>query len=211
MGPALRLRGAHHRRARTTTPSRMDGQQQPPAQVPQGNVRERPGLAPGSPLPPHRQHRLPAPLRRGIGSAGLRRAGPSVLDGHRGGRDGVLPEERLRPRCSSKLRKELAHALQVRAPSGSWPPTCRRCWPTPTGARRARRSSTPESRRRHRAGAATLRGAALPQGESPRRPGGGGADGGAQGAGLRYPHGDQGHHRPDGGHPDPARVPGGGA
>ena len=32
----------------------------------------------------------------------------------------------------------------------------------------------------------------------------------AQGAGLRHPHGDQGHHRADGRHPDPARLPRGG-
>ena len=32
----------------------------------------------------------------------------------------------------------------------------------------------------------------------------------AKGAGLRHPHGDAGHHRADGGHPHPARLPRGG-
>ena len=60
------------------------------------------------------------------------------------------------------------------------------------------------------AGAAPQRGAAVPQGEGPGGPGGGGADGGPQGAGLRHAHRHPGHHRADGRHPHPARVPGGG-
>ena len=68
----------------------------------------------------------------------------------------------------------------------------------------------PPERGRHRPGAAPVGGEALPQGEGPAGPGGGGADGGPQGAGLRHPHGDAGHHGADGGHPDPARVPGSG-
>ena len=46
----------------------------------------------------------------------------------------------------------------------------------------------PQERGRDRAGAAPLRGAALPQGEGPHRHGDGGADGGPQGAGLRHAH-----------------------
>ena len=68
----------------------------------------------------------------------------------------------------------------------------------------------PQERRRHRPGAAPRRGAALPQGEGPHRHGGGGADGGPQGAGLRDAHRHQGHHRADGRHAHPARVPRGG-
>ena len=45
----------------------------------------------------------------------------------------------------------------------------------------------PQVGRRDRPGAAPLRGAALPEGEGAGRPGGGGADGGSQGAGLRRP------------------------
>ena len=49
----------------------------------------------------------------------------------------------------------------------------------------------------------------IPQGESSGRPRGAGEDGGEKGAGLRHPHGNAGHHRADGRHPDPARVPSG--
>ena len=59
-------------------------------------------------------------------------------------------------------------------------------------------------------GAAPVGGEALPQGEGRGGPGGGGADAGPQGAGLRDPHGDQGRDRADGRHPDPPRVPRGG-
>ena len=62
----------------------------------------------------------------------------------------------------------------------------------------------------HRPSATPLGRKTLPQGEVPRRPGGQGEDGGPKGAGLRHPHGHQGHHRQDGRHPHPARVPGGG-
>ena len=51
---------------------------------------------------------------------------------------------------------------------------------------------------------------ALPQGEVTHRPGGRRAHGGTQGAGLRDPHGDPGHHRAHGRHPHPTRLPGGG-
>ena len=68
----------------------------------------------------------------------------------------------------------------------------------------------PQERRRHRAGAAPLREQAVPEGAGAHRPGGRRADGGPQGAGLRHPHGDPGHHRAHGRHPHPARLPGGG-
>ena len=50
------------------------------------------------PLPHHREHRLPAPVRRGIGPARLRRADPALLDGLGGGRDGLLPAHGLHHR-----------------------------------------------------------------------------------------------------------------
>ena len=61
------------------------------------------------------------------------------------------------------------------------------------------------------AGLAPLRGQAVSQGAAVGGPGGGGKASGAQGAGLRHPHRDSGHHRADGQVPHPARVPGGGA
>ena len=68
----------------------------------------------------------------------------------------------------------------------------------------------PQERKHHRAGASPVGGEALPQGEVPPRPRGGGADGGEKGAGLRYPHRDAGRHREDGRLPDAARLQGGG-
>ena len=65
-------------------------------------------------------------------------------------------------------------------------------------------------RRRHRAGAAPVRRQALPERAGAHRPGGRRAHGGTQGAGLRHPHRDPGHHRTHGRHPHPARLPGGG-
>ena len=68
----------------------------------------------------------------------------------------------------------------------------------------------PQERGGDRPGAAPLQGEAVPEGEGPHRHGGGGADGGPQGAGLRDAHRHQGHYREDGRHAHPARVPGGG-
>ena len=53
-------------------------------------------------------------------------------------------------------------------------------------------------------------GEALPQGAGVGGPGGRPAHGGPQGAGLRHPHRHKGHHRADGRHAHPARVPRGG-
>ena len=108
-----------------------------------------------------------------------------------------------------ELKKELAAALK----SGS-----KRLLATylqtllayPDGCTRGETVFDPRSGRRHRPGAAPVRGEALPQGEGAHRPGGRRAVGGKAGAGLRDPHGDQGHHRADGRHPHPARVQGGG-
>ena len=107
-----------------------------------------------------------------------------------------------------ELRKELAEALK-KDRSGCWPPTCKRSSPTRTAAHGARRYSTP--------GAETssyrclpVGGEALPQGEGPPRPRGGGEDGGEKGAGLRHPHRNQGRHGEDGRLPYAARLPGGG-
>ena len=108
-----------------------------------------------------------------------------------------------------ELRKELAAALK----SGS-----KRLLATylqtllayPDGCTMGGDGLRSPERRRHRAGAAPVRRQTLPEGEGAHRPGGGGADGGPTGAGLRDPHGDQGRHRADGRHTHPARVPGGG-
>ena len=108
-----------------------------------------------------------------------------------------------------ELRKKLADALK----SGS-----KRLLATylqtllayPEGCTKGETVFDPQDGRRHRPGAAPVRGEALPQGEVPGGPGGGRAVGGPQGAGLRDPHGYQGHHREDGRHPHPARVQGGG-
>ena len=61
-------------------------------------TRERPGLAPLRPVPPHRKLNLPAPLRRGIGAPSLRGAGAPVGDGHGDGLHRFLPEERPQQR-----------------------------------------------------------------------------------------------------------------
>ena len=108
-----------------------------------------------------------------------------------------------------KLRKELADALK----SGS-----KRLLATylqtllayPDGCTRGETVFDPRSGRHHRSGPAVVRGEALPEGEGAHRPGGRRAAGRKAGAGLRHPHGDAGHHRADGRHPHPARVPGGG-
>ena len=96
------------------------------------------------------------------------------------------------------------HRRWRRAPSGCW-----RCWPTPTAARGARRSSTrprasPSCRSRH-----SPRSGSTPR-RSPRRPRGGGAEGGTPRASVRHAHGGAGHHREHGRHPDLARLYGGG-
>ena len=67
----------------------------------------------------------------------------------------------------------------------------------------------PPERGRDRAGPAVVGRQAVPEGEDPGGPGGGGTDGGPPGAGLRHPHRHPGHHREDGRHPHPPRVPGG--
>ena len=59
-------------------------------------------------------------------------------------------------------------------------------------------------------GTAPLRGEALSEGEGAGGPGCRREAGGAQGAGLRHPYGDAGHHGSDEGHPYPPRLPGGG-
>ena len=60
-------------------------------------VRERPGLAPSALFPPDRQQRVPAPLRRGLGTALLRGAGAAVGDGPGNGLHRLLPAQGLRP------------------------------------------------------------------------------------------------------------------
>ena len=92
---AVRLRGAQHRKAGRR---RGGGRaQQQAAEVPQGGKGEA-GPRALRPLPHHRQHRLPAPRGRGLRAAPLRRAGDAVLDGLGGGRDGLLPAQRLQHR-----------------------------------------------------------------------------------------------------------------
>ena len=108
-----------------------------------------------------------------------------------------------------ELRKKLAEALKA----GS-----KRLLATylqtllayPDGCTRGETVFDPRTGRRHRPGAAPVRGEALPEGEGPGGPGGGGTDGGTSCADLRDAYGDAGHHRADGRHPDPARVQGGG-
>ena len=106
-----------------------------------------------------------------------------------------------------KLREALADALAkgVEAAAGRVPANAAGL---PRRLHQGRDGVRPQERRRHRAGPALVRGQALPQGESSGRPRGGGADGGEKGAGLRHPHGNQGHHRADGRHPHPARLQG---
>ena len=92
MPAVVRLRGGHHRQAGRR---RGGGRaQQQAAQVSEGGQGEAGPRALG-PLPHHRQHRLPAPRGRGLRAAPLRRAGNAVLDGLGGGRDGLLPAQRL--------------------------------------------------------------------------------------------------------------------
>ncbi len=202
---AVRLRRALHRQARR----RVDGgrTQQQAQEVPQGGQGEA-GARPVSPLPPHRQHHLPAPLRRGLGAAGLHRADTPVLDGLGEGRDRLLPAQRLRHR----VRRATQGA--GRGPQERLKETARHLPANPVGlpgrVHQGGDGLRPQVGRRHRAGAAPVRGQALPQGAGAHRPGGRRAHGGAQGAGLRDPHGDAGHHRADGRHPHPARLPGGG-
>ena len=108
-----------------------------------------------------------------------------------------------------ELRKELAEASQgwLEAAAGDLPAN------PPGLPRRLHQGGDglrPPERGRDRAGPAVVGRQAVPEGEGPGGPGGGGADGGPPGAGLRHPHGDQGHHGADGRHAHPARLPGGG-
>ena len=70
--------------------------QQPPQGIPQDGAGK---AGPGSlgPLPPDRQQRVPAPLRRGLGAAVLRGAGAAVGDGPGDGLYRLLPAQGLRP------------------------------------------------------------------------------------------------------------------
>ena len=104
-------------------------------------VRERPGLAPGalfhlignsvflrlsdvaSGLPPTRSR---CSCRRWTARR-TRRGTPSAR-----------PTTPCSTSCARPWRKP-----SRRVPKGCWPPTCRPCWPTPTAAPGARRSSTP--------------------------------------------------------------------
>ena len=81
----------------------------------------------------------------------------------------------------------------------------------PDGRTRGETIFDPGDGRPHNASPAAVGGEALPQGESPSRPGGGGEARREEGAGLRHPHGDAGHHRADGGRADPPRDAGHGA
>ena len=68
----------------------------------------------------------------------------------------------------------------------------------------------PQDGRCDRPGSAPVSRKTVPEGEGTGGPCGRRAHGGAQSAGLRHPHGNAGHHRADGGHPHPARLPRGG-
>ena len=174
--------------------------------------RERPGLVPIGPVPHHRQHRVPAAVRRGVGASGLRRADPPVLDGLGGGRAPATPSaaptttvyERAAeggPGGGAQERLETA-ARNVPANPPGLP---RRLHQGRDGLRpQDAAMSSCRSRRSPRT-------EALPEGEGPGGPGGGGAVGGAQGRWSTSTHtGTRDITGADGGHPDPARVQGGG-
>ena len=203
---AVRLRGGHGREGRR---QRGGGRaQQPTPQVPQGGQ----GAAgPGSlrALPHHREHRLPPPGRRCLRAARLRPSRFCCPRWTRRRTRRATPSAAAYNTVYEELRKELADALK------SWLQTAARHLPAnPPGLPRRLHEGgdglRPPERGRDRAGPAVVGGKALSQGAGPGRPGGGGADGGPPGAGLRHPHRHQGHHREDGRHPDPPRVPGGG-
>ena len=151
-------------------------------------TRERPGLVPSALFHIIGNTVFLQALRRGVGPTRLRRADPGVRHGHRGGRDGLLPAHGLQhglrgaPQGAGQRAEERLQAAARDVP------------PDPAGLpgrlHEGRDGVRPPVGRRHRAGAAPLRGAVVPEGEGAGGPGGGGADGGAQGAGLRHPHGD---------------------
>ena len=199
----VRLRGGHRRQVRRR---RLRGRpQQPTPQLPQGD-KGAAGTGPVRPLPHHRQHRLPQAGRRGLGTSRLRRADPRLPDGLGGGRDRVLPAQRLQRRVRGTAEAAGRGPQEgLQAAAGDVPSD-------PAGLPRRLHEGRdgPRSRKRghHRPGPAPVGGQALPEGEGPGRPRGRGADGGTPGAGLRDAHGDQGHHRADGRHPHPARLSG---
>ena len=159
-------------------------------------VRERPGLVPSALF-----HIIANTvfLRLSDVASGLpplRGADTPLLDGLGGGWDGLLPAHGLQHRVRGasegagggpqvRLQAAARHLLAdlARLPG--------RLHQGGDGLR-------PQDRRRHRAGAAPVRGEALPEGESPGGPGGSRAGGGKAGAGLRHPHGDKGRDGADG-------------
>ena len=171
-------------------------------------VRERPGLVPSALF-----HIIGNTvfLRLADVASGLPpydRAGDAVQHGLGGGCDGLLPAQRLQHRVRGSAQgaggrtEERLEAAAGDIPANP-PGLPRRLHEGGDGVR-------PQERGGDRPGAAPVGGEAVPEGEGPHRPGGGGADGGTQGAGLRHPHRHQGHHRADGRHAHTARVQGGG-
>ena len=123
-------------------------------------------------------------------------------------RDGILPAQSLQPRLRGAAKGTGGGAEEgIEAAAGHLPANA----PRLPGRLHTRRDGIrPQERKHHRAGASPVGGKALPQGESPPRPRGGGEDGGEKGAGLRHPHRNQGRHGEDGRLPYAARLPGGG-
>ena len=117
---AVRLRGGHRRQARRR---RGGGRaQQQPAQVPQGDQGEA-GPRAQRPVPHHRQHGLPQTGGRRLRPARLRGEDPRVLDGLGGGRDRLLPAQRLQHRVRG-VEAETGGGPQERlqAAAGDLPP-----------------------------------------------------------------------------------------
>ena len=81
------------------------------------------------PLPHHRQHGVPQTGGRCLRPAGLRGEDPRVLDGLGGGLDGLTPSARPTTPCSRSCARSWRPRSRA-APSGCWPPTCKRCSPT---------------------------------------------------------------------------------
>ena len=105
-------------------------------------VRERPGLVPSALFHIIGNTVFLQTGGRCLRPARLRGEDPRVLDGLGGGRDGLLPAQRLQHRVRGAEAKSWRPPSRA-APNGCWRPTSRPYWPTRTAAPGGRRSSTP--------------------------------------------------------------------